>query len=742
MKPMKNQYSIFCLVGIFLLIFAYLVPAIDYEHPPSISVKPHMGGGNAVTFRYNPDMENVETVALAGTFNGWDPKVDIMNGPDEKYAFSITKQLLDGAYAYKYVINGEKWINDPLNPHKIDDGHQGYNSILLIGADAKVEDAMKARPKQYEVDPDFETPEWAKHVVWYQIFPERFRNGREKNDPPDVLAWTSDWFELQEGENEVSFYKTFIWQRRYGGDFQGVMKKLDYLKDLGITAIYFNPIFEAPSLHKYDAVTYLHVDDNFGYKGDLDKIVEDWLDFSTWKWTKSDRYFLKLVDECHDRGIKVIIDGVFNHVSNQNKALLDVKKKGKDSPFADWFDVETWEPFKVKGWAGFGMMPEFREGPEGFETSLKKHLFEITTRWMDPDGDGDPSDGIDGWRLDVPFDVSRAFWEDWRAHVKSINPEAYLVGEIWGDPVEWLTGDAFDATMNYDFAKICQNFFIDKKNKITATEFHERLSHLLESIPKPSQYVMQNLYDSHDTDRLVSQIANPDRTYDQANRIQSPEAKDYMGRRPGEDAYEIQRLMAAFQMTFVGAPMIYNGDEVGMFGADDPHNRMPMWWKDLEPYENAEDIYVNKNLLDYYTRLVAIRNTYPSLRTGDFRKALSHDEKDVYAFWRFIPLKREGRLLIALNNSEKEQEFEVASPLVSLGPMLPAGKPYPDGSKFAEVLHSPAKYDHAEIAFNGAKWKTIKITEDTKITPIKDGKMKINLSPKQAKIFTYISEEE
>ncbi len=723
---------------VFLLIIAgSLSPysRADQTLPtPSIVVTHHPGGGKAVTFTFTPPGP-VRSLHLAGTFNHWSSSAHPMTGPDREGRWALTLPLPDGSYAYKFVINASEWVPDPLNPLKISDGHEGYNSILLLGPDARPADAMNLPPRVYTASPDFKTPEWARHVVWYQIFPERFRNGRKSNDPDGPLfPWRASWFTIQPWE-KGTFYDPIAWERRCGGDLQGIEKKLDYLQDLGVSAIYLNPVFEAPSLHKYDAVTYLHIDDNFGVKGITSFSGEDWLDPSTWRWTPSDKVFLNLVRECRKRGMHVIIDGVFNHVSDQNLAFLDVKRKGRHSSFTDWFDVISWKPFVCKGWADFAMMPEFHEGPDGFPPSLEKHLMDVTTRWMDPNGDGDPSDGVDGWRLDVPFDINRPFWERWRRHVKSINPDAYLTGEIWGNPGEWLTGDAFDATMNYDFSRISQNFFIDRKNRITASVFHQRLNDLLSSIPEPARPVMQNLFDSHDTDRLASQIKNPDRPYDGANRLQEEDGKNYDVSRPRREHYEILRLMAAFQMTWVGAPMIYNGTEVGMFGPDDPSNRKPMLWSDLEPYENPEEDFVDRDLFQYFQRLVAIRNTCPALREGLFHKALADDAADVYAFWRWFPEPVSDLCLVVLNNSPEFRDVSIPGVLsddASSSPLMPLH----EGVVFDDLLASPAKIVRARMPHAEERWNTMELRQGKEISiAVREGAIRIGLKPRTAAIL-------
>jgi len=505
--------------------------------------------------------------------------------------------------------------------------------------------------------PAFTTPEWAKHASWYQVFPERFRNGDPSNDPQPVRPWRSAWYEPSEweGKDGQTFFNHFVFSRKYGGDLQGLRWALPYLKSLGINAIYLNPIFQARTAHKYDATNYLHVDEHFGVKGDyaVAEAKEDLLDPTTWTWTPTDRLFLDFLKEAKSMGMRVIIDGVFNHVGTEHPAFKDVQSKGKESRFADWFEITSWEPFVYQGWAGFGELPAFRKDKDGLASpSLRKHLMDVTRRWMDPDGDGDPGDGVDGWRLDVPQEVPIGFWREWCAHVRSINPQAYIVGEIWTVEPEWVDGRCFDALMNYPFAKAVLPWLAKGKDAIPVSEMDARLADLRRSYPDQVTFVAQNLYDSHDTDRLASMLLNRDLAFKTGSREQENAA--YLGTKPGAEAYARMRLAAFIQMTHPGAPMIYYGDEVGMYGADDPTNRKPMLWKDLEPYELAEDT-VDTAQLDWYRRVIALRSAHSALRTGSFSTVLVDDARDLWGW-----LREDGaeRLLVVVNGSDRTQAAE------------------------------------------------------------------------------------
>ena len=450
-----------------------------------------------------------------------------------------------------------------------------------------------------------------------------------------------------------------------------MLDRLDYLADLGINSIYFNPVFEAISLHKYDASTYHHTDKSFGPnpKGDLELMKQETDDPATWTLTGADSLFLKLVKEAHRRGIRVIIDGVFNHCGTRFWAFQDVIKNQQRSRYADWFDVKRWDDpatpqneFDYKGWWDMKMLPEFREGEDGFVKPVWDYFFNITRRWMDPNGDGDPSDGVDGWRLDVANDVSHVFWKEWRKLVKSINPDAYIVGEIWDDASNWLTGDQFDAVMNYRFARAIVRFFIDTgASRYSASEFDKELADIRRGYSDEVNYILQNLIDSHDTDRLPSMIMNPNRKYDDQNGLRwNP---NYNVNKPTAQAREIQKLIVLFQMTYLGAPMIYYGDEAGMWGADDPDDRKPMVWPELT-YENEQThpilgktrtndgVRFDKELFDYYKKLVRIRKENVALRRGDFTNLLIDDKKGLYAFQRKT---EDNEVIVIVNNGENEQ---------------------------------------------------------------------------------------
>ena len=545
-------------------------------------------------------------------------------------------------------------------------------------------------------------PPWAKTVVWYQIFPDRFHNGDTSNDPPlgsqfhawphdtvnawQIHPWTSDWYEQQPWEQANGKGLSHnLTRRRYGGDLQGIVDKLDYLQGLGITAIYLNPIFWSPSHHKYDGFMYHHVDPYLGPDpaGDIALIEKEvFHDPATWQWTAADKLALQLIADCHRRGIRIIFDGVFNHLGSGSIPFQDVLAKQQASVYANWFEIDSWDDaekgtkFGYKGWFGVKSLPEIKEDSNGIVVGPKEYIFASTRRWMDPSGMGDLSKGIDGWRLDVAFCVAHPFWKDWRVFVKNINPEAYLTAEVI-DNIEkvkpYLQGDEFDAIMNYNFAFISADWFVNEKKRIRTSEFDRQLADLRLAYGLEVAYVQQNLFGSHDANRLASHIVNRDfaRYGDWGEYFGKSKSENpaYNTRKPTAEEYAIQQLFAVFQMTYLGAPMVYYGDEVGMWGANDPDCRKPMVWRELRyapeqykadgtTYPEPQLVAVKGDMLAHYQKLIQLRNNQPLLQTGAFTTLLADDEKEVLAFRRHENGKDKG-IVVVLNNSAEQQEVRL-----------------------------------------------------------------------------------
>lgn len=564
--------------------------------------------------------------------------------------------------------------------------------------------SCKKETKEATINTD--VPEWAQTAIWYQIFVERFNNGDPNNDPtlesikgswPDdkpanwkISNWTGDWYENE--YPQYPFY-TSVQMRRYGGDLQGVIDKLDYIQDLGVNALYINPLNDAPSMHKYDARNYHHVDINFGPdpKGDLEIIAsENPNDPSTWKWTSADKLFLKLIEESKKRGIRIVLDYSWNHTGTEFWAWKDLVKNQEKSPYADWYMVDSFDDpstpeneFKYTGWAGVPSLPELKKVDvvnrpshgkpyEGnMQPDVKKHIFDVTRRWLAPNGD--VSKGIDGYRLDVADQVPMGFWRDYRKEVRSINPEALLVGEIW-----WQTwpdtlmdtrpyvvgGDIFDIVMHYQQYKPARAFFAKTSEYRGAAALQFSLDSVFQGLSEKTAHSMMHMSASHDAPRLLTSFYNKGKY---KYKVKPSDDSLYKAGKPDEETYKRVKLYLAHQYTFVGAPQIWAGDEMGMWGADDPDCRKPLWWQGMTFTDESSNPLASKKekfkvgfddeLHAFYKQLIAIRKNNPVLSTGklEYLKA----EGDILVYRRS---DSQSIIDIYFNNSNDTQQIKAYKP--------------------------------------------------------------------------------
>jgi neopullulanase len=461
------------------------------------------------------------------------------------------------------------------------------------------------------------TPDWVKDAVFYQIFPDRFAKSERVPKHLNLEAWDSP-------PTPFGFK---------GGDLRGVVEQLDYLHDLGVTAIYFNPIFASAANHRYHTYDYYHVDPLLGGNAAL----------------------RELIDAAHARGMRIVLDGVFNHTGRGFWPFHHTLENGAASPYVDWFHFDS---DRLNGARHFAAYPdlEAREALRRGEGSLKaigyqawwnlpalpkfntrtpavrEFLWDVAVRWIDF--------GIDGWRLDVPADIDDdSFWQEFRRRVKSANPEAYLVGEIWHEARRWLQGDQFDAVMNYPLTIACLGFFGGERldlaetrkvggyrdvRAIDAPEFADRVDWLLGLYDPAITQAQLNLLDSHDTPRFVTSVS-------------------------GEQA--ALRLALLLLFTYPGAPCIYYGDEIGLAGGDDPDCRRAFPW-DRSTWDH--------DLLAFVRRCVALRKAHPALRRGSHHRLYAHD--GVYVFGRQLG---DEKLVIALNAGSSARLID--APVSALG---------------------------------------------------------------------------
>lgn len=557
-------------------------------------------------------------------------------------------------------------------------------------------------------------PEWSRNIVWYQIFPERFRNGDTANDPrpkdmrmtyPEkipldwtVSDWTADWYQEDSWMEELNGvdFSSKLQLRRYGGDLQGVLDKLDYLEDLGITGVYFNPLNDAPSLHKYDPRHWRHIDRNFGSDPDGDALLiagEIPDDPDTWLWTAADSMFLQVITELHKRDIRVIMDFSWNHTGYDFWAVNDIREKGKESRFQEWYEVQQFDDIttledetEIAGWWGFKYLPLIKENVLNEDSQMphegnvasetfKQHIFNVSQRWLDPNGDENFQDGVDGFRMDVASEMTMGWWRDYRQFVKSVNPEALLVGEVWWfdwpdlrGPEKMVQGDQFDALMNYRWFALSSGLFKQANPQIKPSEFVQWYDSLVEDIAIENQQVMMNIVATHDTPRLSTSMFNPNR-FDQGSKVS--ENPDYKIHRPDNETWDLLKTYLLHQYSFVGSPHIWNGDEFGMWGANDPDCRKPLWWDDIE-FEleikhptmkrkvTPDTVRQNKELLAYYKQLIRLRTNNPVLSLGSLEYVLTDDERMLFGYSRKLGGK-EAFAVFNLSNEDQEIALEVNS---------------------------------------------------------------------------------
>ena len=625
--------------------------------------------------------KSYQAVYLAGTFNNWSNGVNPMKvGPDGR-TWNLSLNLTPGKHLYKFVLDGKEWITDPKAAANEDDGNGNVNSVLLImpkdhNRGAKKGDAsitagalrhdreapyfnydqgqlqlsLRVRPEDigqislmangkayamHEVNRNefyqtvqaslgwdrkedirysfklqdgksvqfygpkgltaiakgnefvvsakafkpFAVPKWIEGDVIYQIFPDRFENGDSSNDPANLVEWNS----VPNGDS------------RYGGDVAGIRKRMSYLQHLGVGAIYFNPVFTSPVIHRYETTNFKEIDSQFG----------------------TNEEFAKLTVDLEKVGIRTILDGVFNHTAPDFFAFKDILEKQQNSKYTDWYFINGY-PVKVEdnpkyvGWWGVKSMPKLNVK----NREVAQHLLSVPEFWA-------KNARVHGWRLDAANEVDSSFWIAFRNKVKSLDPNCWIVGEVWGDGTPWLKGDQWDSIMGYQFRDAAIRFVAE--GKLKPSEFVDRLMSVYQSYAPQVSRNLMNLLSSHDTARFLTLCKGDQR---------------------------LARLAATLQLTWVGTPSIYYGEEIGMEGDHDPGCRAGMAW------ERVND---QNPMLSHYRKLILARRSSAALRSGKPVALMSDDTANTLAYARV-----HGKDVVVVVANRSEQLRRVT---IKLGPL-------------------------------------------------------------------------
>ena len=600
-----------------------------------------------VTFRFRTAKDDVDRVGLVTSADTYVMEKECTQGEFDYYTFETRLGEEPFRYCFEVQSGTEKYYY----------GRCGISREIL-------------EYYNFVVVPGFSTPDWAKGAVMYQIFTDRFYNGDKSND-----VETNEYYYIGDYSQRVTNWDKYPAnmgvREFYGGDLQGVMDKLDYLQDLGVEVVYFNPLFVSPSNHKYDIQDYDYIDPHYG------KIVDDGGEVlpngvtdnsQATKYKKrttglknleaSNELFIKLVEELHRRGMKVILDGVFNHCGSFNK-WMDRERiyEGEedyepgayvsaDSPYRSYFRFfkegpENW-PYNgnYDGWWGHDTLPKLN-----YEDSVKleNYILYIGRKWVSPPYN------VDGWRLDVAADLGRSneynheFWQKFRRAVKDANPNALILDEHYGDPSDWLKGDEWDTVMNYDAFMEPVTWFLTglEKHSDEAREellgnidnFIGSMAHHMSNMLTPSLQVAMNELSNHDHSRFLT------RTNHMVGRVEhlGPEAaNEYVNK-------AVMREAVVMQMTWVGAPTVYYGDEAGVCGFTDPDNRRTYPWG----HEDQE-------LIAFHKEAIRIHKEHPALKTGSLK--ILGGEENILSYARF---KGHDRIIVVINNRSERAEVKV-----------------------------------------------------------------------------------
>ena len=491
---------------------------------------------------------------------------------DSRQAKEMTKVASDGIYDYyEVVIRADMICVRYFFELQGTDGEILYygNDNFYYGLLANV-DCMFDCPSKMREEEMFIVPDWAPGSVVYQIFPDRFAKDS---------GYTEEWY-----KQKIHYTDKFY------GNLKGIIKQLDHIKDLGVDVIYMTPIFCSDSNHKYDTIDYFHIDPEFGTKEDL----------------------CELVETAHEKGIRVILDAVFNHTSPKFFAFDDVKRKGEASEYKDWYYIKEF-PLKAsrntlpnyETFAYYGGMPKLNCA----NPKVQDYILEVVRYWM-------REVHIDGWRLDVADEIGPELWRRLRREVKAINPEALIIGEIWHFAEPQLQGDMWDSVMNYRFYDSVLGYFAYRN--MNAKQFAQAQAKVRGRVHTSAYPVLWNLIDSHDTARFLHQA---------------------------KEKKELLKMAAAMQLLSPGMPMIYYGDEYGMTGGRDPENRRGMLWE-----EERQD----KDLFKWYQALTSLRKAHPCLGRGEQNWIVTDNDEDILVA---ESVYGEDKLTVVFHNQKKRAEL-------------------------------------------------------------------------------------
>lgn len=632
--------------------------------------------GEHVKLRFRTAADNVDLVVLCHE--------------DER----IEMQIADRESDFDYYEDEVQVGNEPYKYH-----FEIVSGMLRCSYD-RAGVSREYRP-QYEfcIVPGFSTPEWSKGAVMYQIFTDRFYNGDKSND-----VKTGEYYYINRQTKQVENWdkcpEDFDVANFYGGDLQGVLDKMDYLEELGVEVIYFNPLFVSASSHKYDTQDYDYIDPHFGV------IVEDggeplpeWCNdnsqASLYKarvtnkknLEASNELFIKLVEEAHRRGMRVILDGVFNHCGSFNK-WLDREKiyddaadfepgafATKDSPYHSYFHFQNDDAFPnnvtYEGWWGHDTLPKlnYEESPE-----LEEYVLGVAKKWVSPPYNAD------GWRLDVAADLGHSqeynhqFWKKFRKAVKEANPEALILAEHYGDPKEWLRGDQWDSVMNYDAFMEPLTWFLTGMEKHSdeykdymlgnIENFENAMTHYMASFGTPSLQCAMNQLSNHDHSRFLTRTNHK---VGRAVNLGTQAASEGINRGVMKEAVVVQ-------MTWPGAPTLYYGDEAGLCGFTDPDNRRTYPW-------GKED----KMLIRFHRDMIRIHRENPAFCTGSVK--FLHGDRNILCYTRF---NREQQFIIVINNDGYTRSIEVGV----------CGAGVPKSCQLTQIMYSTEdNYSMAPVAY-------------------------------------------